>query len=124
MTFHPSDASRARTRASRRLGPFALLVAGLLADAGCGDRSHLTTSHGRAVRQALAAQTANPEAGRQPHTLPGLDAQEASSVVKSYRRALMGKSDRSEDPGMLILAPSQTPERPYLPPPSVPPASR
>jgi hypothetical protein len=105
-------------------GPAALVLALVLAATACGNRTYLTASHGRAVRQVLAAQRANPEAGQKPHTLPGLDAQEASIVVKSYRRALVGKTDRSEDPGLLILSPSQQPTQPYLPPPSVPPASK
>jgi type IV pilus biogenesis protein CpaD/CtpE len=104
----------------RWFAPSAAVLLALL-PGGCGGRNHLTPSHGRAVRQSIVAQTANPEAGSQPHRLPGLDAQEANIVVKNYRRALAGKTERSEDGGgLLMLAPPQAPAQPYLPPPSVP----
>jgi hypothetical protein len=107
---------------SKKRSPFFSLGLALLAlTAGCGARAHLTVNHGRSMRSAFGAQAANPGAGQQPHKLPGLDAQEASIVVKNYHRALATKGTQSQDDGgMVILAAPPSNQQPYLPPPSVP----
>jgi hypothetical protein len=88
---------------------------------GCAGRTHLSDNHGRSMRAAFGAQAANPQAGQAPHKLPGLDAQEASIVVKNYHRALTTKGTQNQEEGMVILAPpTTTSQQPYLPPPSVP----
>jgi hypothetical protein len=88
----------------------------------CADRTYLTASHGRSVTRAIAVQTANPEAAKNPRPLPAFDAQEASIVARGYRQSLAPKSaGPTDDKGMVILAPSAAgAAQPYLPPPSVP----
>ena len=92
--------------------------------AGCATRAHLTENHGRAMRAAFSAQAVNPEAGQRAHPLAGLDAQEASIVVKNYHRALTAKGSQNDDQSMILLAPPANNQQPYLPPPSVPQEKR
>jgi hypothetical protein len=100
----------------QRVGFVMLLLAG-----ACADRTYMTPTHGRSVAAAVAAQTANPEAGRKGRALPGFGAQEASIVAKNYRQSLVTKGQQSEDKGMLILAaPSANGNQPAALAPSVP----
>ena len=97
-----------------------LVLGASLIGGACADRSHMRPSHGRAVSHAIAAQTANPEAGKTKRDLPPFDAQEASIVAGRYRDSLAGKgAGPQDDKGMLILAPPSS-NQPYVPPPSVP----
>lgn len=93
-----------------------LLAVGVTA--GCGGRQHLTPTHGRAYRQVIAAQTANPKAGTQARPASGLDSQEAAVISAAYRKNMTGKGERTDDQPMLILAPGVQQGVPYVPPAS------
>jgi hypothetical protein len=94
-----------------------ILILALLA-AGCGSRLHLTTSHGRAHREAFGRQVANPAGQSSPPR--GLDAQEAAAIVSGYRGQLAPRGGRSDEQPMLLVAPQ--PAGSLMPAPSVPPA--
>jgi type IV pilus biogenesis protein CpaD/CtpE len=94
------------------------LVIIVLGGAGCGGRMHLTESYGRSYREAFAHQVAHPQA--QARAPEGLDAQESSIVVATYRAQLAPKEARTEQQEqMLFVAPAQA-SGAYVPPPSVP----
>lgn len=98
--------------------PIALSFLGIIA-AGCAGRVRLTESHGRANRQAFAKQAVNTTGSGQRGPTPGLDAQDASIVVKTYRRSLSTKAGSSQDEGLVTQGATTVPQF-YLPPPSVP----
>jgi hypothetical protein len=89
-----------------------------LALCGCASRVHLTESYARSYREAFGRQAVNPAA--HGAAAQGLDAQEASAVVSSYRAQLAPRAP--EDHGMLLLAPQgQAGGASLMPAPSVPP---
>ena len=111
--------------ATRRtnLGLAAAFGALVLAAPGCGDRAHMTESHGRAYRETVARQAANPNAGRERREVRGLDAQEAHIIAGTYRRHLTPKSavaPTQERPMLILTAPQRRDEGGNMPPPSVP----
>jgi hypothetical protein len=59
----------------------------VLAGAAC-DRTNLTSTHGRAYRQAFAVQTVNPDRQTDPKAVHGLDSQEAAIIANTYRKGL------------------------------------
>ena len=85
------------------------LLAGVALSALSCDRTHMGPHYGVAVRSAMRAQVANPNAGlRKDGGIEGLDPQEAAAVAETYRRALAPKG--SEDvarraPVLVIPAP-------------------
>ena len=89
---------------------------------GCGDRTYLTPSHGRAYHEAFARQTAGAApAGRRPNrSLQGLDPQETAAVSETYRRTLGTSGGEAPAQPMVIMNPQAAPAGPYIPPPSVP----
>jgi hypothetical protein len=92
---------------------------------GCGDRTHLTDTHGRSYRQALATQAANPAAGAKVREAKGLDPQEASIIARSYRRGLRGPTrdddERDKQPVLILTGPQKSRrDDGMMPPPSVP----
>jgi hypothetical protein len=102
----------------------ACVLVGTLALGGC-HHEHLSSSYGQAYAAWFSTQhvnhtPSNPEQARR--VIEGLDAQEASMVSKSYRRA-SAKGDEGEGGGRLLMV---SPNRggneggPYIPPPSVP----
>jgi hypothetical protein len=99
----------------------------LLGVAGCADRVHLTAGHGRSYREAMARQTVNQDAGKQPVASKGLDPQEAAMIAQGYRASLGPKGETVASEQMLIVAPTaQKAGRSgdYMPPASVPPEGR
>jgi hypothetical protein len=76
------------------------------AGAGCA-RTHLTPSHGRAYHQAFAVQDANPD--RKAKSVHGLDAQEATIIAGSYRKAPAPKSDVAPGQNQLLMVAPQRP---------------
>jgi hypothetical protein len=95
------------------------LAAALALATGCADRTHLRADYGGSVHGAFAAQAANPDAGRKPGSLPGLDGQEASIIARNYYMSLTPKATTADDRGMLLVAPTKSNE-PFMPAPSVP----
>ena len=94
---------------------------GVLATAGCADRTYLTASHGRAYHEAFGRQEANPTPRRRDgRALEGMDAQEAASVSRTYRRTQGTNGGDTSAPPMVIMSPQAAPPMPYMPPPSVP----
>ncbi|HEY3357716.1 MAG TPA: hypothetical protein VGQ83_30970 [Polyangia bacterium] len=97
-----------------------------LAAAGCGDRTHLSPSYGRAYGQSFSGQIVDHQAGTKPHAVAGLDPQEAGIVLKTYRRDLAPKQATgfNEQP-VIWVGPRQglsgVSGGGMLPPPSVPP---
>ncbi|WP_242343567.1 hypothetical protein [Anaeromyxobacter terrae] len=91
--------------------------------AGCA-REHLTETHGRAMREIMTAQRANPAAprGPAPAALDGLDSQEATIIAETYRKSLAPKGERVEEPPVLLLSPQANRDRQRPLAPSVPPA--
>ena len=89
---------------------------------GCASRNHLTPGHGRAYREVLARQAANPEAGKEPVASKGLDPQEAAVIAQGYRASLAPRGERVQQQPMLLVAPSAEKPRSgdYMPPASVP----
>jgi hypothetical protein len=81
--------------------------------AGCGDRSHLTPSYGRAYQDAMARQMANPN-GQEGHAVKGLDSQEAGAITDGYRHTLAGKNGGGGSPPVMMLAPNGG-TGPYVP---------
>lgn len=104
-----------------KFGALCIAVLGMASSAGCGDRSHLTESYGRAHREAFARQVADPGAGERAKAPKGLDAQEASIVVDTYRKQLAPKGAASDEhQPILLLTPQSGASQGYVPPPSVP----
>ena len=99
-----------------------VLVAMLFA--GCADRAHLTSAHGRAYSEAFGHQTVNPEPRpADPKLIQGLDSQEAAAVAHTYRRGLSGKEAAAggdSAQSMVIMNGGAGQPAPYMPPPSVP----
>jgi hypothetical protein len=83
----------------------------------------MTAAHGRAYREILACQAANPEAGLRPGTFKGLDSQEAAVLAHGYRASLARKGQTPPPEPILLVAPSahQSRSGDYMPPASVPP---
>jgi hypothetical protein len=82
-----------------RLGLVAVLV--VAGAVGCS-RTHLTSTHGRAYREAFAAQDANPNRGPSK-SVHGLDSQEAKIIAGGYRKALAPKADSSDTSSQLLM---------------------
>ena len=102
-----------------------LVVIGLaLGVSGCAARTHLTESHGRAYRQALAQQAVNPRAGEKAPVNRGLDSQEAAVIAQNYRGSLAPEGGPTQKEQILIVSPSAqkagNKRGDYMPPASVP----
>jgi hypothetical protein len=100
---------------------FALVGAAVLG--GC-HHEHLSSNFGQAYAAWFASQhvnraPSNPDQARR--ILEGLDATEASSVSKSYRRA-SARGDENEAGRLLMISPNRggNDQGGYIPPPSVP----
>lgn len=87
---------------------------------GCA-REHLTETHGRATREIFARQAANPtpspKGAPPPAALKGLDSQEATIIAEGFRRSLVPKGERLEEPPVLLVGPrtDRQPQRPLAP---------
>jgi hypothetical protein len=85
------------------------LVAALagLGSAACS-RVHITPTHGRAYREAFAAQDANPNRSKNPpKSINGLDYQEAAIIAGNYRKGLAPASGGGDNNGQLLLVAPQ-----------------
>jgi hypothetical protein len=115
----------ATTSWAARLRPWCgvALTALAIASVGCADRSHLTSSHGRAYSEAFERQTVNADSSAaDPKRIQGLDSQEASAVARNYRRGLNSK-EGGGDPNaqnLIMTGGGAAQGQPYMPPPSVP----
>jgi type IV pilus biogenesis protein CpaD/CtpE len=88
---------------------------------GCFSRVHMSDNYGRSVHTAFARQVVNPGGAAKAPAMRGLDAQEASLVVETYRKQLAPKGGASTEGSILMLAPNSA-TGPYMPAPSVPQA--
>jgi type IV pilus biogenesis protein CpaD/CtpE len=68
----------------------ASLAAGLTACAGTVETTtpHLDQQFGQAVNQALAQQTINPDASRNPDPVAGIDGQAGQAVIDRYHEGM------------------------------------
>jgi hypothetical protein len=119
---------KTNTKTKRSVLRAAMLAAALCAgQAGCADRTYLTSSHGRAYNEAFSRQAVKPEPRKPGKEDPtqGLDSQEASAVARNYRRSLAGKEgggDPNAQHQMVLMGPATGGQQSggYMPPPSVP----
>ena len=64
-----------------------LIVVALFALPGLAcNRTHMSPTYGQSLRHALAAQVINPQAGASATPDKGLDPEEASAVLETYRK--------------------------------------
>ena len=73
-------------RSLRFLGYFAGLLAAA-ALAGCALTPRFDRDFGQSVRQATAAQTLDPQAGRTPRPVTGIDGASAALIYDNYQKS-------------------------------------
>ena len=116
---HRRERVEAMTTTKKHLALLAVVVA-LLSAGACG-RKHLGANYAQAYNEWFTAQHVNkksdPEAARQ--VIEGLDAQEASTITKSYRTAT-AKGGEAGGGRLLMIGPQRGGTEAYIPPPSVP----
>jgi hypothetical protein len=118
----------AKTSASRRRasGPWllALMFAGATLSAGACNRQHLSANYGMAYSAWFDAQRVrrDPDSEATKQALGSLDAQEASSISKNYRKASSGGQGDAVGQGQMVMIGQTTRGGgdSYTPPPSVP----
>jgi hypothetical protein len=107
-----------------RRWPLLLALAGFaLGGAGACDRGHLSSYYGTSFNTWFAMQHARSTPADSESTkraLTSLDAQEATTVSKSYRRAFGGGQDSSGPQQMVMVGQGPRANESYTPPPSVP----
>jgi hypothetical protein len=99
---------KAAPRSLNAVGFLALaFCSGLVGMTACS-RAHLTPTHGRAYREVFTAQDANPNR-KSAQSVNGLDAQEATIIAGSYRKALAPKGDEGAggQQRLLMVAPQR-----------------
>jgi hypothetical protein len=107
-----------------RRWPLLLALAGLALGGAACDRGHLSSYYGTSFNTWFAMQhvrntPADSEATK--HALGHLDAQEATTVSKSYRKAFGGGQDQGTGQGqMVMIGQGGRNNEGYTPPPSVP----
>lgn len=69
-----------------------LLLAALLT--ACSTTPTLDREFGNSVRQARAQQTLNPDAGRTPRPVNGLDAAAAAAAYQNYQQSFITRDDQ------------------------------
>jgi len=89
--------------AQRSSAPLLVVVALCVLGLGACSRAHITPSHGRAFHEAFAIQDANPNRGKTPKSIHGLDSQEAAIIAGSYRKGLAPKADTPQNAGQLLM---------------------
>ena len=99
------------------------LAAFALGGAAC-DRGHLSSYYGTSFNTWFAmqhARSAPADSESTKRALNSLDAQEATTVSKSYRKAFGGGQDQAAGQGQMVMI-GQAPRNneSYTPPPSVP----
>jgi hypothetical protein len=96
-------------------------VAGAALGGGCS-HAHLNPNYGMAYNAWFTAQHVRHEPADSDATqraLGGLDAQEAASVSKNYRKVSGGQGDTGQGQ-MVMIGQARSGNDPYTPPPSVP----
>ena len=99
-----------------------LALAGFATFAGACDRAHLGGNYGQSFNawfamQHVRSEPADTDASRR--ALTSLDAQEAATISKNYRRAVGGQGDSSQGQ-MVMIGQHGAGVESYTPPPSVP----
>lgn len=69
-----------------------ILLAALLT--ACSTTPTLDREFGNSVRQARAQQTLNPDAGRTPRPVNGLDAPAAAAAYQNYQQSFITRDDQ------------------------------
>ena len=98
-----------------------LALAGLALGGVACDRAHLTSYYGQSFNTWFAMQHVHSTPAESEPTkraLSNLDAQEATTVSKSYRKAFGG--DQAGQGQMVMIGQAAHGNEPYTPPPSVP----
>ena len=107
---------------SGRRWPLLLALAGFALGAGACNRGHMSSYYGQSFNTWFAMQhVRNTPADSEPtrRALSNLDAQEATTISKSYRRAFGGEQGAAQ--GQMVMIGQGGPRNePYTPPPSVP----
>ncbi len=80
-----------------------LAAAGMLALSllpGCADRTHMSENYGRTLRRAFSNQVVDPR----PHAKApeGLDPEEATIVLRTYRRSLSPTKEAPRTPVIVV----------------------
>ena len=81
--------------------PLAALLALL---AGCASTPRWDGQAGDAVRAALSAQVANPQAGRNPDPVSGIDGAAAGAAQERYRRSFEQTQEQTGAPATMMGA--------------------
>lgn len=111
-------------RGRGRRWPLLLALAGLALGGAACDRGHLSSYYGQSFNTWFAMQhvrntPADSEATRR--ALGNLDAQEATTVSKSYRKNFGGGQDQGSGQGqMVMIGQGGRSNEGFTPPPSVP----
>jgi hypothetical protein len=107
-----------------RRWPLLLALAGFALGAGACDRGHLSSYYGQSFNTWFAMQRVHDtptDSESTKRALTRLDAQEATTVSKSYRRAFGGGQDQAAGQGQMVMVGQGVHgNEPYTPPPSVP----
>jgi hypothetical protein len=107
-----------------RRWPLLLALAGFALGGVACDRGHMSSYYGQSFNTWFAMQhvrntPADSESTK--HALNSLDAQEATTVAKGYRRTFGGGQDQGAGQGqMVMIGQGQHGNEAYTPPPSVP----
>jgi hypothetical protein len=122
-TTRTMDAPGSRRRKWRlQLAALAFFGSVALGGGGC-THAHLSPNYGVASNAWFSAQYVRTEPADSEATrraLGTLDAQEASSISKNYRRVSSGGQSDSAGQGQMVLIGQSHGNEPYTPPPSVP----
>jgi hypothetical protein len=100
-----------------------LALAGLALGGLACDRGHLSSYYGRSFNTWFAmqhARSAPADSESTKRALSSLDAQEATTVAKSYRRAFGGQDQGAGQGQMVMVGQGPRGNESYTPPPSVP----
>jgi hypothetical protein len=106
-----------------RRWPLLLALAGFALGAGACDRGHLSSYYGSSFNNWFAMQHVRNTPADSESTkraLTSLDAQEATTVSKSYRRAFGNQEGAAGQGQMVMVGQGPRTNEPYTPPPSVP----
>jgi hypothetical protein len=120
-TTNMTTTNRFEGRARRWL--MVLALAGFATFAGACDRAHLGANYGQSFNTWFAMQHVRDESTNTDATkraLTSLDAQEAATISKNYRRAVSGGQGDTQGQGQMVMIGQAHGGEAYTPPPSVP----
>jgi hypothetical protein len=113
-----------RGNGRRRCWALLWAVVGCSTLAGACDRAHLSSYYGQSFNSWFAVQHVKNDPNQSEttkRTLTSLDAQEAASISKNYRRTVGGnEAAASGQPQMVMIGTPRQGAESYTPPPSVP----